>query len=147
MEKFRAFGSSCECHQAERRAGKVVHCDKTSRRLREAREWVAGFTAEFQAWVNGLTQEHCRGIHAVLVDLQYCCRFVLAELPTRTSWLGELLYLYVNVTLPAVARLIVEKMAADPMHQQHRVTFRNWSLWERDIRAIAASDPQHVVPE
>ena len=27
MEKFRAFGSSCECHQAERRAGKVVHCE------------------------------------------------------------------------------------------------------------------------
>ena len=110
VEDLRSWGGGCACHEADRRAGKVVTCGLAGRRLREA--W-----AKVQRTVDGLAALETRApaMHpwleraGLVADVQQSASMARARLFFKLGYLNKLPYMLCRARDRAVAQLCMQE--------------------------------------
>jgi hypothetical protein len=96
LEKTRRWGNGCACHEEDFQKGRTVACCWTSRRLGEAREYVAKQVAKLRGLEGALVLSDCGDVHENFVGMKYLYSRAIAEFQLRFKWWGEAPYLFAN---------------------------------------------------
>ena len=99
VDKIRRWGNGCACHAMEFKLKKPVVCDRTSRRMGEARKYMQDKVRRLRD--DGARVQldmQCQGDHAVYIGITFLHTRVAAEMAARFRWLSELPYLFANAS-------------------------------------------------
>ena len=139
-ENFRLWGNGCACHEDDLIKGKAVHCNKLSRRLPEAFDFVQTFLSELTTWVNHLTVADCEGDADIFQELTFVVRRFIPEVRAKYGFTGIALYIICNISVPRFAAMFVEQFNGAGREDQHRQTLSIADAFWPDIVKIAGGD-------
>ena len=139
-EAFRLWGNGCPCHEADLMKGKAVVCDKLSRRLPEAFDFVEKFLGSLATWVNSLTLADCHNDPNIFEELTFVTRRFIPEVRAKFGFVGIAPYVVCNITQPRFASMFLELYHGAGRQDQHRVTLSIADAFLPDIVKIAGGD-------
>ena len=123
FNEFRQWARGCPCHEAERRDGVKVDCERSSRRLAEAFEKVAVFPAWVLTTQRQMTPAMCEGDHDLLIETKRLLLLGHQEIEKRFQWVFQPPYLFAYCRIdPDAAVVYLETTAKAPFADLHRCT-------------------------
>ena len=143
-EKFRLWGNGCTCHNAEFLLRMKVTCNKLSRRLHEAFDFVTSFLSDLVVWVNGLTLADCEGDRMIFKELTFVVRRFIPECRLKYSFTGEAPYILSNVCTPRFAKMFVDQCMDTDRVDQHPNTLRVAEQYIEAITEIVGGNTSNI---
>ena len=116
LEHGRRWGLVCACCKHLRDLGKRnINCVRASRRLDEARGFIAIIKSQLEANLARLTIDTCEGIQWVYQEVSLALRKLIPLHVAKFSWLNSVPYLFARAHVVEDARIIVDQLTGTPI--------------------------------
>ena len=139
FNEFRQWARGCPCHEAERRDGVKVECERSSRRLAEAFEKMAVLSDWVLTTERQMTPAMCEGDHDLLIETKRLLLLGHQEIEERFQWVFNPPYLFAYCRVdPDAAAVYLETAAETPFADLHRCTQYHLERFRGELERTAA---------
>jgi hypothetical protein len=135
LEKMRRWGLVCDCCAASYADGKRPNCDRSSRRLKNARKFIDQERAHFREQEQHLSLNRCEDSEELMRWTSYSLRCLTSDLGEKFKFLDDVPCRFSEAEDPEEAAECVRQVMSKPLDAHDPCTVDIWQRLEGDLRA------------